>query len=241
MRVKTWGIFILLATATLLRAQEVINDTTAQQTRNAGNLHKACVLLHNDLQKDPLQYQANYFLASNYALMGMKDSAYYYLEAAVAIRESFDVLTNPDLICLIKGARWKNLERKIAKAYFKQHAAYDKEATLLLAEMQMFNKAYDWDIARLELITPPDSLLIRHYKHLKDSLNDITRHQLEKIIVTSGWPKSSAVGPEGVSTAYLILQLADDKQPLKQKRRTISYLHMLTSHYLTIPFLFNVL
>jgi hypothetical protein len=212
MRVKTWGIFIFLATAFRMQAQDAITDTSAQQVRNAGDLQKALELLRSDLRKDPQQYQTSYFLACDYALLGLKDSAFYYLDKAVEIRESFEVLTNPDLISLIKEAHWKKLTNQIAKSYFKLYPHYDKATTLLLAQMRMFNKAYDWDILRLESGSPKDSVLILHYHHLKDSLNEITRRQLEKIIINTGWPKSTAVGTSGVETAFLILQLADEKK-----------------------------
>jgi hypothetical protein len=202
---------LLLSYYTSLQSQTgVRSKSPAEIAFDAGYLHKAISLLREELAKDTLNYSTNYNLACNYALVHRKDSAFYFIDQTFALEKGFNMLTDPDFFNLINDPNWKIVENEISEPYLKANPNFDKELVIQLARMQITDQAFYYHL-KLTGTNPhgQDSVLAKHYWHLKDSLNQLNQAELEEIIRTKGWPLISTTGNQGSSTAFLIIQHAD--------------------------------
>jgi hypothetical protein len=202
-------------------AQLLALKAAAAEARDTGNLPGACLALQHALLEAPIDFEVNYNLARNYALLGKNDSAFYYLFLSVSLRKDFNMLRNPDFLLLVADPRWNKLKPEIYADYFKQNPRYEKELTLQLAGIQMLDEAYDWQLHVMELKHMANSSLIKQYQRLKDSINEVTRQQLEGIVKAKGWPKASLVGRLGMETAFHVMQHADAREQVQSNQRIL--------------------
>jgi hypothetical protein len=214
----TKSVIYSLLTFSFFQATAQYGPPPEALARDSGNIHKACLLLKEKLTANPNDFDSNYNLACDYAVLSEIDSAFYFLQKSVSIDKDFGTLSDPDFLNLIGDKRWIDIEEAISAPYFKEHPGYDKGITLKLARMHLLDQAYYWHI---RVYGSKDSSLVKHYWKVKDSLNLLNQKHLEELIESKGWPTISKTGKDGSGTAFLIIQHAD---LMKQKK----YLAIIT-------------
>lgn len=199
---------LLIRTLSIGQANE--QSSAADSLLRGGQLSDAIPLYHSILDQEPDNRGAAYNLACSYALLNMRDSAFFFLDIGLVQDTSVRALRDPDLFLLLEDERW---EEVINRQVEKVEAKYGKYPKLELAKelwrIGMADQAYYYHMDVAEKQLGPRNPLTTALWQLKEDINAENEQRLEEIIAEHGWPKMSEVKGSAAQAAFLVIQHAD--------------------------------
>ena len=159
-----------------------------------------------DAECNPSDKKVYYDIAAAYAAQHKPDSAFQYLSVAAAADSGMFRITDGIFHELQKLPQWKDfVDHELAEYEAKFGSIPRRDIALKLCEMGISDQAFFSLMAFY-----PDSA--SHYMDKRGPINESNLKMLEEIVNEMGWPTYSLVGFEFSSSAFLVVQHADDVQ-----------------------------
>lgn len=154
---------------------------------------------------------ATYALASTYALQPQHlDSAFYYLDLALAREETMKPLFDADLYFLTDDERWAQVEtNQLDKLATQVTGSFDREYARALLRMRMSEWAFRYHIMLAHRQLGPESPILSALAKAMGEHHDANEAHLERLIEEKGWPELSAVGEAAAYAAGNVVNHAD--------------------------------
>ena len=192
-----------------LQAQELARSE-GDRFRESGDLPAAIEAYKSFHRTNPDDHDNTYNLACAFALRGIKDSAFYYLESSLQNDSSVKALNDPDLFGLTDDDRWQGIETSQIMKTEAKHGVYPNlELARKLWRMRMQDQAYYYHINIARDKMGRKSPVIQALWSLKHQLNEDNLTELRNIIDNQGWPKQSEVKGSAAQAVFLVIQHAD--------------------------------
>ena len=152
-----------------------------------------------------------YALAGTFALHPQfADSAFYYLDLALADEDSMQPLWDSDLYLLTDDSRWLKIEdEQLDKLAVQVTGAFNREYTRELLRIRMREWAYRYHIMLAFRQLGPDSPVLTALATAMGEHHDENLAQLQSLIEAHGWPELSAVGEEAAYAAGNVVNHSD--------------------------------
>jgi hypothetical protein len=200
-------LFVLLLSTT---SYSQSSTSKADSLMAIGEMKEAKAEYYKQFLLDPNNRSNTYNYASALALTRNTDSAFFYLNLAIANDSGVMALTDPDLFHLIDDARWAQLEDSLLIRVEARHGKYPKvELSKELWRMKIRDQAYYYHISLANKKLEDASVLTSALWQMKHKLNEQNLRRLTEIIDSSGWPKKSLVKGSAAGAAFLIVQHSD--------------------------------
>ncbi len=162
------------------------------------------------LKKDTNAIKVVYQIAGYYAIIDLKDSAFYYLNSAIRKDTNHLLFNYGEFHTLMKDSRWQALERKSFDKLFCKYKAADTNMIKTLWRAKIIDQCYYTEIFFYEKKYPAkhkihDSIWQLRKKTIQPHTNIIL-----KFIDENGWPSISKYTKNGSKAAYLTIQHSND-------------------------------
>lgn len=140
------------------------------------------------------------------------DSCFKYLNLAVELDTSISALIDPDLIAAREDKRWDGFEdRLISMLNIKtNNSIKDIEYAKALWKLRAYDQAYFNEIGISGRKFGMRSSVTSALWKLKFMIQENNQKELERLIVSKGWPGINAVGSEAAMAAYLVAMHTND-------------------------------
>ena len=189
---------------------QTIIRSAADKLRDEGNLKLAIEEFAKIYKRDSANSTNTYNYACALALDRQIDTAFHYLNIAMARDTSVYPLTDPDFYFLIEDERWSKLEKELfERAEFKYGKLEEVDLIKELLTLEIKDQAFYYHIEIAEKKFGRESPILPALWELKKKINKENLNRLIEIINTKGWPKKSVVKEDAATTAFLIIQHAD--------------------------------
>lgn len=195
-------LFFILVINTAFAQEYQTYLTQADSAYEKGSYAESAHLFTVAISKGASHPNSFYNAACSFALSGNKDSAFVFLEKAIAKgwRDVNLMQKDKDLNSLHSDPLWIEVVTKCQTALDFYEATLDKPLRHELLKMKEEDQAL-----RKMVGSTPDTALWRKVQEV-DQKNTA---RMKEIIQQYGWPGSSLVGEEGASAAWLLVQHAD--------------------------------
>lgn len=152
-----------------------------------------------------------YALAGTFALHPQfADSAFHYLDLALADEDSVRALWDPDLYLLAGDERWRGVEdEELDKLATQVSGTFDREYARDLFRLRMNEWAYRYHIMLAFRQLGPDSPVLTALATAMGEHHDENLARLLVLIEERGWPELSAVGEEAAYAAGNVVNHSD--------------------------------
>ena len=198
--------FMLVNTAFSQR----IKKTKADSLRDAGDLVLAIEEYSKQYKTDTTNARNTYNYACALSLNQQADSAFFYLNKAVAKDTTVRPLTDPDFYYISKDDRWKKLEKSLVAKVEKKYGKYQNlPLSSELWSMLQKDQAFYYQLKVAEKKAGRNSPVVSAIWELKRILNTKNVKRIQEIIDKYGWPKKSIVKGAAASAVFLVIQHAN--------------------------------
>lgn len=203
--ITTLLLFLVLPAVSIAQ----ITETSASTLRKEGKLEAAIEAYKNIHMEHPNDWKNTYNLASSYALIYQKDSAFHYLSIALKKDTSLWALADSDLYSLIDDPRWELLENNQMMRFQKHNKKLEQpEYAKKLLHIIMKDQALDYFIDQAKRHFMEDGSIPQWYYPLGDYKQQIIAGNYEStttLIATHGWPTFSTVGELAADAPLLVI------------------------------------
>jgi hypothetical protein len=189
-------IFILVCVNHVCFSQT--SASKADTLRQEGKLEAAITAYKEAYNKSPKNWKNTYNLASAYALIYQKDSAYQYLNIALKNDTSLWALADSDLYALIDDVRWVEIETSQLKKFQEKYGTLQQpEYAKQLLKVIIKDQALDYYIKQARNFYISHDYIPQWYYplgELKQQIGTENYSNMQQLITKYGWPKYSKVG-----------------------------------------------
>ena len=214
-------LFLVISVSTSV-AQNPIHATRKTYEQNT---HKLMIPRQDSLQKEKLYIESidlcrkclcdtscrdridelYYRLAMNFAIVGDKDSSFYYLNKYIDVSTDDRVIIADTIFYVLRNdsTRWKSMIKRIENGYLDCiKSVTDKDFALKLFYMGIEDQLYRvYRLALRQMEVDSNGHFVYFVPHVAPDLIELEKYMKEK-----GFPTISAVGHLGSSNAFLIIQ-----------------------------------
>jgi hypothetical protein len=154
---------------------------------------------------------AAYAVASTFALQAQyPDSAFYYLNVALAHEDTMHPLWDSDFYFLTNDERWKQIEtRQLDKLDEQVRGSFQREYARQLLHIRMNEWAFRYHIMLAFRQLSPQSPILTALTKAMSEHHDNNLVYLQQLIEDKGWPELSSVGEEAAYAAGNVINHAD--------------------------------
>lgn len=183
----------------------------AVSLRDEGKLVEAIKVFAEQYKENPKDRRNTYNYACALALNQQVDTAFHYLNIAIAKDTSVQALNDPDFYFLTKDKRWAELEDKLVERVEAKFGKYENLAlSKELWKMKIIDQAFYYHLQVADKVTERNPIIASAIWELKKQLNANNVERVEAIIAEEGgWPKKSIIKGSAASTVFLVIQHAD--------------------------------
>ena len=206
----TFGLLLSLVLSSPAAAQDAAR-ARGDSLRLAGDLAGAVAAYRDVLSRTGDDGDAAYALASTYALQPQySDSAFHYLDLALAHEDTVKPLQDPDLYFLIDDERWAQVEtRQLDKLATRVAGPFDRAYARQLLRIRMSEWAFRYHIMLAHRQIGPESPILTALAKAMSEHHDANLVRLRRLLQEKGWPELSAVGEEAAYAAGNVINHAD--------------------------------
>lgn len=195
-------LFLLFSAFPIVNA---FSQNPADSLRDIGELENAVELYRIQYQNDPADNFNTYNYACALSLTRNVDSAFHYLDLAIANDTNAQAFNDADFYFLLEDPRWDSLQNVMIERIEKKYGVYENvELTKELWTMKIKDQAFYYHVFKAKNEYTKSAIW-----ELKTLLNNQNLERLEEIIETYGWPTISMVKGNAAGTVFLIIQHAD--------------------------------
>lgn len=195
---------VLFLSSTLCAAQK-----SGDQHRQEGNLEEAIAAYMAKLPQAPDKGKVAYQIASAYALLYQKDSAFHYLNIALKDDYSLRPLVDSDFFPLIEDDRWAAIEdEQIRKYQTKNDDLTNPEYAKSLHRIILRDQALDYHIDQAKGFFMEHGRAPHWYFPLGDIKQKIGKNnfmEMKTLLEKNGWPTLSTVGEFAADAPLLVI------------------------------------
>lgn len=174
----------------------------------SGNLIQAI----NEYEKLLPGNRNNRTVVYNYACAlsraGRRDSSLRYLRLAVKAEPSLSVLADPHLLALRDLSEWNSFEDELIAAADARsgNSTKDPEYAKSLLRLLSLDRTGFYEMSIAVASFGPVSPVVTAIRRMQTLQNDRNLEELDKLIVSKGWPERSQVGAQAASAAFFVIQ-----------------------------------
>ena len=195
---------VLFLSTTICTAQ-----TNGDQLRQEGNLEGAIEAYMAEFSKAPGNVENTYKIASTYALIYQKDSAFRYLDIALKDDYSLWPLADTDFFSLIDDPRWEAIENaQIRKYQTKNDDLKQPEYAKRLLRLIMKDQSLDYYIDQAKDYYMKNGRAPHWYYPLgaaKQKIGENNFSDMKALLEKCGWPTYSTVGDLAADAPLLMI------------------------------------
>jgi len=185
------------------------NKSKAGDLRKEGKLGAAIEAYKSEYHSSQKNWRNTYDLASAYALIFQKDSAYHYLSIALKRDNSLWALADPDLYALIDDSRWSIIEdNQINKFQENNKKLKQPEYTKELLKVIMKDQALDYYLDQAKKYFMRQGNAPQWYYPIGAFKQQIAKNNfsnMQQLLDKYGWPKYSTVGKLAADAPLLVI------------------------------------
>jgi tetratricopeptide (TPR) repeat protein len=139
---------------------------------------------------------------------GQTDSSLRYLYKAIKIEPSLSALTDPDLLAVRESGGWEDFEDELISIINKKtnNSIKDIPYAKSLWRLLCMEESVFYEVTLAVVNLGPDSPVVTALRRLQSWQNAKNLSELETLLNSKGWPKSSQVGSLAASAAFFVLQ-----------------------------------
>jgi len=210
---KYW--LLLLMQAAIIGGVFAQNDPTPfavradSLARKAGRLAPAIIEWKKDYAITRQSETAG-SIARSYALSGEIDSAFNWLDIALAHDSTPNVLLDDQLFPLVPLPRWADLEaRQIAKITAQPSNIRNVQLARQLWRLGMKDQAFSYEGNLSNRLLGLESPVSKAVWLLQQKNREENLQEIKQIIRATGWPRKSDVGEDAAQVAFYVVQHSD--------------------------------
>jgi len=179
--------------------------------RMAGDLAGAVEAYWAGLNRSNDNGALAYQMAGAFALHGQfPDSAFYYLDLALAHEDTMKPLWDADFYFVVDDARWSEVENtQLDKLSHQVSGAFNRDYARQLLRLRLNEWAYRYHIMLAFRQLGPQSPIPTAFARVMQEHHGANLAVLESLIDRYGWPNLSAVGEEAAYAAGNVVNHAD--------------------------------
>lgn len=200
---------ILILAVLFLLSKICPAQTNGDQLRQEGNLEGAIEAYMAEFSKAPPKGENTYKIATTYALIYQKDSAFRYLNIALKDDYSLWPLADTDLLSLIDDPRWEAIENtQIRKYQEKNDDLKQPEYAKSLLRLIIKDQSLNYYIDQAKDYYMKNGRAPHWYYPLGAAKQEISKNNfsdMKALLEKYGWPTYSMVGDLAADAPLLMI------------------------------------